>query len=53
MQRSPAFLPLGIPGIGELILGAIQQAPHPSRHAIGDVFIFAPFVIYFANLLTV
>src|SRR5690606_21465233 len=30
-QRSPAGLPLGIPGIGELMEGAIQQAPQPSR----------------------
>ncbi|MNC34228.1 hypothetical protein D3C75_826530 [compost metagenome] len=30
-QRSPAGLPLGIPGIGELMEGAMQQAPHPSR----------------------
>ena len=34
MQRSPAFLPSGIPGIEELIDGAIQHAPHPKRHII-------------------
>ncbi|EQL87215.1 hypothetical protein D052_3683 [Vibrio parahaemolyticus 10290] len=33
-QRTPAGLPLGIPGIGEEILGAIQQAPHPNRQSI-------------------
>jgi hypothetical protein len=32
MQRSPAALPRGIPGIGDEIDGAIQQAPHPLRH---------------------
>jgi hypothetical protein len=25
-------LPLGMPGIGELIDGAMQQAPQPARH---------------------
>lgn len=29
MQRTPAGLPFGIPGIGELIDGAIQHAPQP------------------------
>jgi hypothetical protein len=28
-------LPFGIPGIGELIEGAMQQAPQPDRHTIG------------------
>jgi hypothetical protein len=32
MQRTPAALPPGIPGIGELIEGAMQQAPQPGRH---------------------
>jgi hypothetical protein len=31
-QRSPAGLPSGMPGIGELMEGAMQQAPQPSRH---------------------
>lgn len=31
MQRSPAALPPGIPGIAELIEGAMQQAPQPGR----------------------
>src|SRR3546814_9477852 len=31
-QRSPAGLPWGMPGIGELMEGAMQQAPQPSRH---------------------
>jgi hypothetical protein len=26
-----AGLPVGMPGIGELIDGAMQQAPHPAR----------------------
>jgi hypothetical protein len=33
MQRTPADLPHGVPGIGELIEGAMQQAPQPGRHA--------------------
>jgi len=32
MQRTPAGLPCGIPGIGEEMLGAMQQAAHPGRH---------------------
>ena len=31
MQRTPAALPPGIPGIGEVIEGAMQQAPQPGR----------------------
>jgi hypothetical protein len=31
-QRSPAGLPWGMPGIDELMEGAMQQAPQPSRH---------------------
>lgn len=30
-QRIPAGLPFGIPGIGEVIDGAVQQAPQPGR----------------------
>lgn len=30
-QRTPAGLPLGIPGIGLVIEGAVQQAPHCGR----------------------
>jgi hypothetical protein len=33
LQRMPAGLPFGIPGIGEEIDGAIQQAPQPVRHS--------------------
>jgi len=32
MHRTKAGLPSGIPGIGELIEGKIQQAPQPGRH---------------------
>lgn len=32
-QRTPAGLPFGMPGIGELIDGAVQQAPQPGRQA--------------------
>jgi hypothetical protein len=36
-QRTPAGLPFGMPGIGELIEGAMQQAPQPGRQLIGSV----------------
>ena len=36
MQRIPAGLPCGMPGIGELIEGAVQQAPQPGRQFMGD-----------------
>jgi len=32
----PAGLPNGIPGIGELIEGAMQQAAQPTRHSIAS-----------------
>jgi hypothetical protein len=34
MQRIPAGLPCGIPGIGDEIEGAIQQAPQCVRHSM-------------------
>lgn len=34
-QRMPAGLPEGMPGIGEEIDGAMQQAPQPLRQFIG------------------
>jgi hypothetical protein len=33
-HRTPAGLPLGIPGIGLVIEGAMQQAPQPVRHSM-------------------
>jgi hypothetical protein len=33
MQRTPAGFPSGMPGIGLVIDGAMQQAPQPGRHA--------------------
>ena len=40
-QRTPAGLPFGMPGIGEVIEGAVQHAPHPARQltlfALGDI----------------
>ncbi|AEF55033.1 hypothetical protein Mar181_1995 [Marinomonas posidonica IVIA-Po-181] len=33
-QVSPAALPFGIPGMAELIDGAVQQAPQPDRHCM-------------------
>lgn len=44
MQRTPAGLPLGMPGIAEEILGAIQHAPQPRRQSI-----FLPFGDYLFN----
>jgi hypothetical protein len=35
MQETPEGLPWGMPGIGDVILGAMQQAPHPWRHFTG------------------
>jgi hypothetical protein len=34
MQRMPAGLPPGMPGMGELIDGAMQQAAQRERHSI-------------------
>ena len=40
-QRTPAGLPFGMPGIGEVIEGAVQHAPHPARQltwfALADI----------------
>jgi hypothetical protein len=36
-QRMPAGLPCGMPGIGERIEGAVQQAPQWERHCIAAV----------------
>ena len=33
MQRTPAGFPSGMPGIGLVMEGAVQQAPHEGRHA--------------------
>lgn len=35
MQRTPAGLPSGMPGIGELMDGAVQQAPQSGRQSMG------------------
>lgn len=32
-QRTPAGLPSGMPGIGDEMEGAMQQAPQPALHA--------------------
>jgi hypothetical protein len=34
MQGTPAAFPSGIPGMAEEMEGAMQQAPHFSRHFI-------------------
>jgi hypothetical protein len=36
-QRIPAGLPRGMPGIGEVIDGAMQQAPQWSRHGMEGI----------------
>ena len=35
-QGMPAGLPCGIPGIGDVMEGAMQQAPHSGRQVAGD-----------------
>ncbi len=39
MQRTPAGLPFGIPGIGDEIDGAIQHAPQPTRQLIVESWV--------------
>jgi hypothetical protein len=34
MQRTPAGLPLGMPGMGDEMEGAMQQAPQDGRHSM-------------------
>jgi hypothetical protein len=36
MQRTPAGLPPGMPGIGLLMEGAMQQAPQPGRQFMAE-----------------
>ena len=36
MQRTPAGLPEGMPGIGDEIEGAMQHAPQPGRQSMAD-----------------
>lgn len=48
-QRTPAGLPPGIPGIGDDIDGAIQQAPQPGLHEINDDILLVCYVIDKAN----
>ena len=49
MHRTPAGLPSGIPGIGEDIDIAMQQAAHPILHLFALSIILAPSHIYQAN----
>jgi hypothetical protein len=39
MQRTPAGLPSGIPGIGDDMLGAMQHAAQPGLHLCSAFFI--------------
>src|SRR5690606_25750352 len=41
-QRTPAGLPSGIPGMGEEIESAMQQAPQPGRQSIGRLVYLLP-----------
>lgn len=45
----PAGFPSGIPGIGEEIEGAMQQAPHPSLHS--DLLLSSLFMVTCTFLL--
>jgi hypothetical protein len=40
-QGTPAGLPCGIPGMGELIEGAVQQAAQPGRHSMAAMLSLA------------
>jgi hypothetical protein len=44
-QRTPAGFPFGIPGIGDEIDGAIQQAPQPARQESSFATLFATLFI--------
>jgi len=50
MQRSPAFLPLGMPGIAEEMDGAMQHAPQADLHSMLR-FEFRPWKIERSNRL--
>jgi hypothetical protein len=39
MHRTPAGFPSGIPGMGEDIEGAMQQAPHPGLQSMKFVLL--------------
>ncbi len=40
MHLTPANLPNGMPGIGELMDGYMQHAPHFGRHSMGRGWVF-------------
>jgi hypothetical protein len=63
-QRTPVGFPLGMPGMGEEIDGAIQQAPQPTLHSIVRLLVYknkvtkvyrfsACFLLYHGNQLEV
>jgi hypothetical protein len=37
MQRTPAGLPSGMPGMAEVMEGAMQQAPQPGRQGVAEI----------------
>ncbi len=45
----PAGFPAGIPGIGELMDGAMQQAPQPTLHSMAYAMAMRNFFIAFAS----
>lgn len=51
IQGTPAALPSGIPGMGELMDGAIQQAPQKALHLQSRDSDFA--ILYFSSRLNV
>ena len=50
MQGTPAGLPLGIPGMGELIEGAVQQAAQAERHTGVSVIIVIADIVEIATV---
>ena len=51
MQRTPAGLPCGIPGIGDDMLGAMQQAAHPGRQLCCVVLLVSDISRKFVKLI--
>jgi hypothetical protein len=53
-QGVPAGLPLGMPGIGDVIDGAIQQAPQPGRQAGGmSWFFIGSFLVWHGGCVSI
>ena len=52
MQRTPAGLPCGWPGMGELIDGAMQQAAQWGRHSMDSRDFAAPARDHFVTTMS-